>query len=160
MKFLRQIGVAVLVALVVVVLGPVVAVAGLPVLVVTEIGASVRLMRFRRKEAGCCYLICTSRRGWHDFLKNNVAPYLPGNVRVVWHRPGMPKDEDPIFAHVRRSKYFNITKPYLVCVTRRRLIVRTVNDRLLHLKPMAWVCEEARKASAAILAATMTELRS
>ena len=59
---------------------------GLPVMAVIAAKDALSFRAFRRREAGNVYFICTSRRGWHDLLKNNVIPVLPDRFRVVWTR--------------------------------------------------------------------------
>jgi hypothetical protein len=55
----------------------------LRIILVVEIKETITRRRFYRREAGNIYLICTSRCGWYDFLKNNLIPILPKNVKVV-----------------------------------------------------------------------------
>ena len=159
MKTIKKILLAIALTPVVAVLAPIAIVIFLPFMIVYGIKSGLGLMIFKRREAGRCYLICTSKRRWYDFLNNNVVPALPPNTRVVWHKPGGRNTEDMIFTQLRRSNHFAVSKPYLVLVTKRKLQVRTINDRLQHLKPFARVSEEIRSACVSIIQDTIEELR-
>jgi hypothetical protein len=106
----------------------------LPLILASETKAAISLRAFRRRESGCVYLICASKRNWHDFLKNNVIPFLPDNVRVVWQKSVRGVKRPHIFAHLNRSGIGSLPKPYLVVVTPRALLHRSLNAPLQPLK--------------------------
>ena len=64
--------------------------AALPIILVRcyfeERKAKKRLRRLRKERAGCVYLICSRRRGWVDFIGNNVAPAMPPTVELAWYK--------------------------------------------------------------------------
>jgi len=114
---------------------------------------------FRRREAGHFYLVCTSRRGWHDFLKNNVIPILPENFRVVWAasaREGLYPD---VLRHFARSRNFTVSKPYLVAVTPRALIHKELNAVMQELKIHPKKSEDVQLACLAIINRETSEFR-
>jgi hypothetical protein len=122
---------AIVVALPLIVVGGLIA---LPFIFVFEIRAAIALRVFRRKEAGHVFLVCTSKRSWHDFLKNNVIPTLPESFRVVWVKSVRDARYPDLLGHFSRSRIFGISKPYMVFVTRKKLYCRSFNAVLQELK--------------------------
>jgi hypothetical protein len=163
MKRIKKIIGVILMAPVVIVLAPFILafilVVVLPGMIIWNINAAISLRIFRRREAGHVFLICTSRRGWHDFLKNNVIPVLPDNVRVVWKKPAGKSEYRSFFRHLDCSHIFNVSKPYLVLVTPRALIPKSLNETLQKLKTHPEKSEETRRACAEIIAGTENDLR-
>lgn len=105
-----------------------------PFMIVMETRAAISLRVFRRREAGHVFLICTAKRNWHDFLQNNVIPVLPDNFRVVWHKSGRNGEYPDLIAHLARSRVFGVPKPYIVAVTPRALLHKSLNHVLQELK--------------------------
>jgi hypothetical protein len=131
---------------------------GLVVLVVeTKLAISFRL--FRRREAGHVFLICTSRRNWYDFLRNNVIPILPDNFRVVWSRPMRGAAYPHLFYYFFRSGIRNVSKPYLVAVTRRALVYAPLNTALQELKVRPKKSVDTRRRCAHIISTALQQLR-
>jgi len=155
-KIVGKMGCALLLILVMVPL----LVLSIPVFLVSHIVGSISLRRFCRREAGHVYLICTSRRGWHDFLKNNVIPILPDNFRVVWCKSMHAGEGMPLLRHLSHSHIFNVSKPYLVAVTRRALVHKSLNTVLQKLKAHPKKSEHTRQACAQIITQVLHELRS
>ncbi len=131
----------------------------LPVIFVMETKASISLRAFRRREAGHVYLVCTSRRNWHHFLKNNLIPVLPGNFRVIWHEPERDGQCPKTLEHFARSSILDIPKPYLVAVTSRTLLHRSLNEVLQGLKAHAKKSEETRQQCVQIITKTTNEFQ-
>ena len=131
----------------------------LPVVLVMETRGAISLRMFRRREAGHVFLICTSKRNWHDFIKNNVIPTLPENFRVVWQKSGRGGKYPDLVAHLARSRVFGVSKPYMVVVTRRALLHKSLNGVLQEWKPHAKKSDEVRKACAEIMKTIQEELR-
>jgi hypothetical protein len=131
----------------------------LPFILVKKIKAAIRLRMFRRREAGYVYLICTSKRNWHDFLKNNVIPILPDNFRVVWQKPLRSSKQPDLFAHLARSSVRSISKPCLVVVTPRALLHRSLNVPLQPLKAHSKRSADIRLQCARIINELEGELR-
>ena len=96
------------------------------------------------KYADRVFLICSRRRGWEAFLKNNAAPALPPRVTAVWlEAPGQ-------WQRVTRALELSgrgISKPYLVLVTPRGLKFVPLNQRLQSLKRLGQVSAKAREAA-------------
>ena len=108
---------------------------GLPIAVCATLADHISLRRFRKKEAGSLYLICTPRRGWYDYLQNNVFPVLPCRVtRVVWHRPSRGKKIPRIVLQLQRSQIAFPRLPYLVAVFRNQMKAVSIHNDLLTMK--------------------------
>jgi hypothetical protein len=115
-----------------------------PLVLFQKLTTSFRLWVFRRREAGNYYLICTSRRNWYDFLKNNVIPVLPPNVRVVWQKSDLCGPKQSLSQYLRKSRITGLSKPYLVAVTRRSLVAQSLNTIFQNLKQNAKRTETSR----------------
>ena len=153
-RVLRAVAVLPLLAAMVVIL-----VVALPFIAVLGLRARLSLRRFRRREAGTFYLVCTPRRGWRDFLVNNVIPVLPDDTRVVWRRRGRNAWRNPFFRHLARSGILGVPKPYLVAVEKRALAHKSLNRVLQDLKAQPKLSEGTRRACAGIVAEARNELR-
>lgn len=130
----------------------------IPLILSCEMKDAISMRLFRRREQGQIYLICTSKRGWHDFLKNNVIPAVPGNVRVVWQKARRNDEYPRIFAYLARSRVFGVPKPYLVRITARNPICKSLNPALRRLKTCPRKSRETQKACAEIIRQTRNEL--
>jgi hypothetical protein len=131
----------------------------IPLMILHHVKASLSLRIFCRREAGNVYLICTSRRNWYDFIRNNLIPVLPKSVRVVAIGPGRSPKKQPLFQHLSQSSIGAISRPYLVSVTRRGLTFKSLNAALFALKTRPKKSESAQKECARILNEVMTELQ-
>ena len=130
-----------------------------PLIIFFETRAALSRRNFRRRESGFLYLICTSRRNWHNFLKNNVIPVLPVNFRVVWHKSHRGGGYPDILHNVHRSNISRVSKPYLVAVNPRALVHKSLNLSFQELKSTSKKSETTRRACAAIIAEAEKELR-
>ena len=131
----------------------------IPAVLVVVIKGRISLRLFRRREAGRVYFICTAGRNWHDFLRNNVIPVLPDHYRVVWWKSLHRGKYRQLLGHLEQSRIFNVSKPYIVAVTPRALVHRSLNSILQELKARPKKSEETRRACAQIIAETEEELR-
>jgi hypothetical protein len=95
-----------------------------------------RRWSFVRRHRGRWLVVGTRRRGWRDFLVNNVAPAL-AHVDLVWADAG----HTPEVVRLLRAYRFHPRRPYLVVVGDWRLDVYSLHDRLLPLK-----CDAKRSA--------------
>lgn len=89
------------------------------------------LVWFCWRHADRIYLICSRRRGWAEFLANNVIPALPDHVTPVWIES--PKR----LAHVIRAMRLSrsaLSKPFLILITPFGIKSTPLNERLYHLK--------------------------
>ena len=87
-----------------------------PLIVFFSLKENIFLRRFRKRNAGCVYLICTRKKGWYNFLNNNVIPVLPDNFKTVWLHAERESKIEYILKCVGSTKMFCIEKPYMVIV--------------------------------------------
>lgn len=94
-----------------------------------------RLKRFRTKEAGKFYLICSRRAGWYEFIQNNVIPILPPTVKITWYRRDREQIEDDIHLLLSRSsEAYGVPKPFLVAIWVDNVKVESLHEALIELK--------------------------
>ncbi len=132
---------------------------GIPTLIICETKAAISLRIFRRREAGHVFLICASRRGWYDFLKNNVIPVLPDNVRVVWVKLAQDARYPDLLGHLSRSRIFGVSKPYIVAVTPRAFVHKSLNAELQNLKGHPKKSEQTQQECLEIINRALQKLR-
>jgi len=130
----------------------------LPIYAVCRIHDSISLRIFRCRQAGHFYLICTSKHDWHDFLHNNVIPFLPDNVRVAWQNTKSHDKHHDIFRKLSQSKIYGLSKPYLVSVTKTALYARSLNVEFRKIKSSSKISEETRTACLLLIETTQDEL--
>ena len=131
----------------------------LPFILIMQAKAAISLRVFRRREAGHVFLICTSRRNWHDFLNNNVIPVLPDNFRVVWHKSVCGGEYSGLMRHLTQSHIFGVPKPYIVAVSPRALLHRSLNSALQELKTHPKKSKDTQQACLDIINKELIELR-
>lgn len=159
MAAIKRIVGALLRAAILILVLPLIILLGIPLVLFSETKAAISMHVFRRREQGHVYLICTSKRGWHDFLKNNVIPAVPGDVRVVWQEARRNDEYPRIFAYLARSRVFGVPKPYLVRITARNPIYKSLNPAFRHLKARPRKSRETRQACAELIEQTLNELQ-
>jgi hypothetical protein len=120
----------------------------------------LRYRAFRRREAGRVYLVCTPRRNWHDFIRNNVIPIVPDHYRVVWSMSQRGGSPSVLLGEFMRGHNFGIPKPYLVLVTPRGLVHRSLNATLAALKQHQERSERVQAACREAIGRVEAELRS
>jgi len=159
MKIIKKI----LLAVGLIIIVPILIVVFYPVIIFFEIRSWIALINFRRKEDGTFYLVCSRAKGWHDFLKNNVIPGLPPEIKVVWWSATRPskraKDLSSLRDHLTQSRIFGTSKPFLVAVLRKGLKVKSLNQEMLPLKTAAKVSEETQTACREIILSAQKELQ-
>jgi hypothetical protein len=163
MKKIRNIIIVIVLLPVLVAFMPFFVIVCIPAACIHQLRANLALRAFRHRNNGTVYLICTSKRGWHDFLKNNLIPVLPDNFRVVWHKQGCVQGRDgklpPLFKHLATSHIFSISKPYLVVVTPKALVPKSINRAFTGLKSKAARSTEVQAACAKQILEIEQELR-
>ncbi len=159
MAAIRRIVGALLRAAILILVLPLIILLRIPLVLFSETKAAISMRVFRRREQGHVYLICTSKRGWHDFLKNNVIPVVSGNVRVVWQEARRNDEYPRIFAYLARSRVSGVPKPYLVRITARNPIYKSLNPAFRHLKARPRKSRETRQACAELIEQTLNELQ-
>jgi len=159
MKRIKQIAALIAWAPLIIVAIPFLIVFGIPAAIFFQTKAAISLRTFRRRENGHVFLICTSKRDWHDFLKNNVIPVLPDNFRVVWHKSVRDGEYSGLIGHLAQSHIFAMSKPYLVAVTQRALLPKTLNLILQDLKRHPKRSEGTQAACLQIIMNELPELR-
>ena len=97
--------------------------------------ALLRSWLFRKRNRGKYFLVASRRRGWNDFILNNVQPCISSQGSCVWF-PRAQRDLKVVYPDVVRTlgrRSFGLVKPYLV-VVRRRLEVVPLHGRLKPLQ--------------------------
>ncbi len=110
-----------------------------PLLVIWVLFGGVRdrfwLKRFRKKRAGSFYLLCSRRRGWFDFIRNNVEPVLPLNVHLIWHgKFHGPEADGDVCRLLALSDVYGVSKPVLIAVQTNRVEVRSLHAEFVPFK--------------------------
>lgn len=99
--------------------------------------------RYCRKNDGRCFLVWTSRRGWHDFTVNNVLPALPESVSSV--RTGMRAHPPPVrLMQLLWRHKVRLARPYLLRVRRTGIVGLPLNGPLGALKACGKKDEKVR----------------
>jgi hypothetical protein len=160
MHVLRKIAFGVFIALIFLFLLPFILLAAL----VTLLGGPVyymlawyRARQFCRRHDGDVYLICSRRRGWEPFLRNNLFP-VTKDVVVIW------KDD----AECSR-KTWSVLKwmlansppkiPFVVFVGRKQVFVESLNGPLQAWKRQGKRSVDASEAGGRVLQDTLLRLR-
>lgn len=110
-----------------------------------------RRRRFRRRYAGRVVLVWTSRRGWHDFVVNNVLPVLPQGAMTIYQRkarPAVPSEDGFPIRYVCEKP---LSRPYLVSIAPRGCFAILLNPELGQLKGHAARDPEVQRQVARIL---------
>ena len=116
-----------------------------PIVVLLSIRFRARLLFFCLRFDGTVFLVAGRNRGWYDFIRNNVIPALPPDVRVLWYRAGGPR------TGARRHRLIQLllyrgpigTKPLLVRVRKSGFTVLPVHRDLLPLKQQSTARDSA-----------------
>jgi hypothetical protein len=106
---------------------------------------------FRRRYAGRMVLVWTSRRGWHDFMVNNVLPMLPKGTITVCQRKTRPPVLSEAGFPVRHLRLGSLSRPYLVAIDSHRYSTILLNSKLGQLKDCAARQPEVQRLVARIL---------
>jgi hypothetical protein len=82
------------------------------------------------------YVVCSPRRGWHEFVTNNLQAALPAGVAMIWST-GRPHAAQSFVLHWLASYGNQAMKPCLVEVRPLRVRCRSLHEQLLPLKTFA-----------------------
>ena len=150
--------VATLIVLIFIITIPITAPFIILIIFIRKIKSAYRLRLFRKRRAGCIYLVCNKRHGWYDFTTNNLFPVLPSDIKPLW--PGSRKNDlySNLIGNVSRSTKKTISKPYLVMITEKNARVVPLNRALQHLKNNAKICQEIQSACKATIESAKSEL--
>lgn len=107
-----------------------VAVAALPLVLLLQAWDFVRLRWYCWREQCWTYLVCSPRRGWHEFALNNLAAALPPGVHLLWTTGA--EAAGPLRRVLGAGT--GRAKPYLAHVTLLSTRVRSLHDRLQSYK--------------------------
>lgn len=98
---------------------------------------------------GRIFLVATRKRGWHEFILNNVLPTLPPNAQLIWwhvlSRDGLPT-RHPVLDHLPK-RAVNLQKPYALRIGVLRWQVIPLHEKL---KPLQEVKTRDEGTSAAV----------
>ena len=86
-----------------------------------------RIMKARRDQA---YLVWHARRGWRDFVQNNLLPVLPSEAVAVQDRRRGGAELRALRDALIRRQMMNVRRPVVVLVGRRSLFVQSLNAEL------------------------------
>jgi hypothetical protein len=131
-----------------------------PVIAVLAVRDRWRLRQFRAHNAGRYFLVCTTRRGWYDFIRNNVEPVLPSSTTLCWVGR---KSLDPNSFEVLRAAWNfsrSNSRPYMIAVHRSGIEGFALHDAILPLKQYAKKCLEIQLKVATIVRVVFEELPS
>lgn len=115
----------------------------------------LRRRHFLARHAGETLLVVSRRRGWRDFIVNNVEPALPPRARCVWLDSDDPNSDVMFFIRWRMKRPIGLRRPYLMVIPEGppRMHYVPLHDALLPLKPRAKVSVETRRQVAAVIEA-------
>ena len=115
----------------------------------------MRRRRFLVRHAGEALLVVSRRRGWRDFLVNNVAPALPPRTRCVWIDSEDPRSDAMTFIRWLMTRRAGLRRPYLIVIRDGppRMHFVPLHEALLALKGRAKLNEETRQQVAATIEA-------
>ncbi len=115
----------------------------------------LRRRSFLARHAGESLLVVSRRRGWRDFLVNNVEPVLPPRTRCVWLGVEDPNSDVMFFILWRMKRPAGLRRPYLIVIPedRPRMHFVPMHDALLPFKARAKVSADTRRQVAAAIEA-------
>jgi hypothetical protein len=79
------------------------------------------------------YVVCSRRRGWHEFGSNNLQAALPAGVSMIWANGNGHTAHSSALRSLAACSY-GVIKPCLVEVRPFRVRTRSLHERLLPLK--------------------------
>jgi hypothetical protein len=83
-----------------------------------------------------CYLVCSRRHEWNEFVVNNVAPALPRGIELLWYEERLTHSLWSGLGMIQRCG-FGLPKPYLARVSLFRIRCRSIHQVLLPYKAYA-----------------------
>ncbi len=132
-----------------------IAVACMPLVLASQLYDFLALRWYCWRQSCWTYLVCSPRRGWHEFIENNLAPAVPAGVRLVWATRSEPKS-GPLRSIVAAG--LGQGKPYLAHVEALRIRKRSLHNDLQSLKRHATIDEALRQGLREKLKAAVREL--
>jgi hypothetical protein len=96
------------------------------------------------------YLVYTSKRGWNDFVTNNLLPALPTGVGVIAILKKRANQPTLAFGSLLRGG-FGVAKPYLAQVKWFGVHKQSLNGELWNLKKHAARSEELQRQLRALI---------
>jgi hypothetical protein len=96
-----------------------------------------RRRKFRLGNAGRYFLVCTTRRGWHEFIRNNVEPVLPSSTTLCWAGRIYRDRRSTEVVQAVSSLVRRHSRPYLIAVSRSGIEALALHEKLLPLKQHA-----------------------
>ena len=117
----------------------------------------MRRTRFLVQHSGESLLVVSRRRGWREFIINNVEPALPPRARCVWLDSEDPSSEAMTFIRRLMTRRAGLRRPYLIVIPEGPPQMQFVplHDALLPLKSSAKVSAETRRQVAVAIQAEM-----
>jgi hypothetical protein len=106
---------------------------GLLVALTWATGRRLALIVFCLRNAGSWLLVCSARRGWREFIDNNVHPVLPADVAIVWFTRRPRENRSARHCALRRSSIIT-QRPYLAWITWSGIKTLSLDDQLRPLK--------------------------
>jgi hypothetical protein len=113
----------------------------LPILIVGMLCASVYFsaaVRWHAWRTGIwVYVVCSQRRGWHEFAANNLQASLPAGVWMIWSNGSACVDQSSVLQSLAACGN-GVAKPCLVEVRPlQRIRARSIHEHLLPWKVFA-----------------------
>ena len=132
-------------------------VVAIPVLLCIDWG---RKRLFLTHYAGQSFLVAGWRRGWREFVANNVEPAMPSGMTCLWDRTQPDRSSAQWFLDHRIKRPAGLRRPYLVAISRTERSLRFVplHDVLLPLKPQAKRSVETQRQVAEVLEYSLRDL--
>lgn len=135
----------------------VLAILGLPLVIAFQLWDFARLRWHCYRTHVWTYLICSPRRGWNEFLVNNVVPILPVGLGCIWatrdRTPRRRPEDLLVWAGTGRAK------PYLAEVRPLGIRIRPLNERLRSLKSHAKIDAAFQRDVLAVIEDEVRQLR-
>lgn len=119
--------------------------------------AKRRHRRFVARHDGAAFLVCSRRRGWEPYLRNNLTPATP-EVVPLW-REEIGRDRRDWYALTWPIPYPLPKIPFLAVVAGGQVVFESLNQPLQHLKRRARRSHEAGAAGREIVLEAVERLR-
>jgi len=126
----------------------------LAIVVVAVIVQRVNLHRFKRRFRGKWLLVAGTRHGWYDFIRNNVAPVLPPDTKLVQG----PRIDASVVIALHRLRVRG-ARPLLVHITTSGEVRHaSLHEQLLPLRNRAARDADVQREVAAVIASQRARL--
>ncbi len=103
---------------------------------------------FCRRHRGQAFLICSRRRGWFHFIRNNVITVLPPEVACLWTPGGKSDVLDKEVSWILQREFkavMYLNRPFLLVVDVGRCRFVRLHEALFPLKGAAKVSRETQE---------------